>query len=158
MAAKPGRMRADELLLKLLEKESIIEILRTLKKNFSSLLDALFIDDVDKLINCLLRFVLIIVPDRTTAHKFHTTFKTTEAREIYKKILKQLSSRSNDDNISNLELLKYFKSNIDDIINNKKLIDLILKKNTIHIVPIEAQLSPFHRHDQCHRNLLQGLP
>jgi len=121
--------------LMILEKESIIEILRTLKENFSNLIDALFAKDVDIFINCLLSFVQKIVPDIFT-RKFHTL----EAREIYKKILKQLSSGSKDDNISNSELLKYFKSNIVHIINNKKLDELILNKDKINLDPMSQYI------------------
>jgi len=109
------------------QKQKFELLLKTLKNNYSNLLDALFNNDVDNFIDCLLNFILSIGDDIISKQQLNILFKTDEAKEIYKKILKQLSSESIYDKKSNSELLDYFKSKIDDIIDNTLLEMLIFE-------------------------------
>jgi len=113
-----GFIELDEL-----TKQHFIRLLTKLKINFINLLDALFNKDVDNFIDCLLSFRLTISDHNKVL--LNSQFKTDETRKIYKKILKQLSNESIYDKKSNSELLTYFTSKIDDIINNTELERLI---------------------------------
>jgi len=120
----------------------IEQILITLEHNFSNLLDALFQNNVDVLIDCLLNFIptpskseeYIYMLDQPYLNKI---YKNKEAKKIYSKILKQLSSQSKYDQKSNSELLEFFKSKIDNVINKQTLDNLISRIDILNVEELD---------------------